>query len=112
MGTSPVDELIRKREQRRAALAARGTELLNLAGARETLSNTPEELTEYGQIETSLGEIDGQLRRMREQRSREALAAQSRAGDPAPVTGRTNDPVIVTHEPTIYGEHSGHSYFL
>jgi HK97 family phage major capsid protein len=107
-----VDELIRKLEERRAALAARGTELLNLAGARETLSNTPEELTEYAKIETDLGDLDGQLKRMRDQRDREARAAESRSGDPAPVTGAASDRVTVTREPTIYGEHSGHSYFL
>ena len=112
MGTPPVDELIRKLEERRAALAARRLELLNLAGARETLVNTAEELAEDSQAETSLGEIDGQLKRMRDQRDREARAAASRAGDPAPVTGSAASGVTVTREPTVYGEHSGHSYFL
>ena len=51
-----MDELIRKLEERRAKLTARGTELLNLAGARENLKNTDGELAEYGQIETDLGE--------------------------------------------------------
>jgi HK97 family phage major capsid protein len=107
-----VDELIRKLEERRSKLTARGTELLNLAGARENLTNTSEELAEYGQIETDLGETDGQLKRMRDQRDRETRAAASRAGDPATVTGRTNDPVTITSEPMIYGAYTGHSYFL
>ena len=106
-----MDELIRKLEERRAKLTARGTELLNLAGARENLKNTDGELAEYGQIETDLGEIDGQLKRMRDQRDREARAADLRKGDPGPVTGAAG-PVTVTREPMVYGEHSGHSYFL
>ena len=106
-----MDELIKKLEARRAQLTARGTELLNLAGARETLANTPEELAEYGQVEAGLAEADAQLTRMRAQRDREALAAQSRAGDPAPVTGGPG-PVQVISEPAVYGRGSSHSYFL
>jgi HK97 family phage major capsid protein len=112
MGTPPVDELIRKLEERRAALAARRLELLNLAGSRETLTNTPEELAEDGRAEAGIGEIDAQLTRMREQRAAEARAAAARAGDPAPVSGAASDRVTVTREPTVYGQHSGHSYFL
>jgi HK97 family phage major capsid protein len=109
-----VDELIRKLEERRAKLADRAAELLNLAAGRETLSNTTEELAEYDQITgKDLAEIDGQLKRMRDQRDREVRAAAARAGDPAPVDGSaTPSGVQVTSEPMVYGQHSGHSYFL
>lgn len=106
-----MDELIRKLEERRAALLASATETLNLAAARETLSNTPEELASYDKATREIGEVDEQLKRMREQRDREQRAAELRAGDPAPVTGRASG-VTVTSEPTTYGEYSGHSYFL
>ena len=107
-----MDELIRKLEERRAKLAARRVELLNLAAGRETLTNTAEELAEDTQAETGIAEIDAQLTRMRAQRDAENRAAAARAGDPAPVTGTAADRVTVTREPTMYGRHSSHSYFL
>jgi hypothetical protein len=107
-----VDELIRKLEERLAQKTARATELLNLAAGRETLSNTPEELTEYDQAVKDIGEIDGQLKRMREQAEREKRAAAARAdGTSRPENGNAS-PVTVTREPTMYGRHSSHSYFL
>jgi len=111
-----VDELIRKLEERRKKLADRAAELLSLAAGRETLSNTAEELAEYDRLAGKddkpgeIGEIDAQLKRMRDQRDSEARAAALRAGDPAPVTGAAG--VQVTSEPMVYGEYSGHSYFL
>jgi HK97 family phage major capsid protein len=107
-----VDELIRKLEERLAQRTARATELLNLAAGRETLSNTPEELAEYDQAVRDIGDIDAQLKRMREQAEREKRAAAARAdGTSRPESGNAA-PVTVTREPTIYGRHSGHSYFL
>jgi HK97 family phage major capsid protein len=102
---------IAKLEERRAALEARATELLNLAAGRESLSNTPDELTEYDQAVRDIGEIGAQLKRFREQRDREQRAAELRAGDAGPVTGRASG-VQVTSEPQVYGEGSVHSYFL
>ena len=107
-----MDELIRKLEERRARIAGRAAELLNLAAGRETLSNTPEELAEYDKAVEDIGEIDGQLKRMRDQRDREARAAELRAGDPARPESGNAGPVTVTREPTVYGKYSGHSYWL
>lgn len=106
-----MDELIRKLEERRKKLADRAAELLSLAAGRETLSNTPEELAEYDQAVKDIGETDAQLQRMRDQRDREARAAAARAGDPGdarPVASGAQ----VTHEPKVYDQYSGNSYFL
>jgi HK97 family phage major capsid protein len=108
-----VDELIRKLEERRKKLADRAAELLSLAAGRETLSNTAEELAEYDQAVKDIGDLDGQLKRHRDQRDREARAAELRAGDPAPVTGAAGDGTVqVTREPKVYDQYSGNSYFL
>jgi HK97 family phage major capsid protein len=107
-----VNELIRKLEERRAQLRARCEELNAASAGRETLSFTADEQTEYDAKFAEIGDLDKRLVQLRADRTREALAAESRAGDPAPVTGRTNDPVTVTSEPTTYGQYSGHSYFL
>lgn len=105
-----MDELIRKLEERRAKLLARGTEILSLASGRETLSNTPEELAEYDKATAEIkDQIDPQLARLKKQQESEQLAAASRAGDPGPVTGAAGAKVT---EPMTYGEGSGHSYFL
>jgi HK97 family phage major capsid protein len=98
-------------EERRTALETRATEILGLAAGRETLSNTPEELAEYDQACTDIKGTADQLKRFREQREREDRAAALRAGDPGPVTGRASG-VTVTSEPQVYGDGSGHSYFL
>jgi HK97 family phage major capsid protein len=109
-GLSVVDELIRKLEERKSQLTARATELLNLAAGRETLSNTPEELTEYDQAVKDIGDVDAQLKRLRDQQGRDTRAAATRAGDARPETGAAG--IQVTREPQVYGAHSGHSYFL
>jgi HK97 family phage major capsid protein len=111
-----VDELIRKLEERKAKLTSRATELLNLAAGRETLSNTADELAEYDRItgdgdDNSIGAIDKQLKRMREQRDREATAAQLRQGQQGTESGRASG-IQVTSEPTTYGRGEGTSYFL
>jgi len=106
-----VDELIRKLQERRAKLLARGTEILSLASGRENLSNTAEELAEYDQVTAEIkDQIDPQVERLTAQAEREKRAAEQRAGNPGPVTGAAG--VQVTSEPMVYGEGSGHSYFL
>lgn len=106
-----MDELIRKLEERKAKLTSRATELLNLAAGRETLSNTADELAEYDKAIADIGEIEGQLKRNREQRDREARAAELRQGHSGTEAGRASG-VQVTSEPTTYGQGEGNSYFL
>ena len=112
-----MDELIRKLEERRKKLTDRAAELLTLAASRETLSNTPEEIAEYDRLVGTdgkpgeIGEIDAQIKRFAEQAEREQRAAAARAGQGTGTeTGAAG--IQVTSEPTTYGEHSGHSYFL
>jgi len=106
-----VDELIRKLEERRAALVKAAEAALAPAAGRETLSSTKEELAAFDKATADIGEIDAQLARFREQRDREAKAAKLREGDPRPVTGRASGGTV-TSEPMVYGKGSGHSYFL
>lgn len=106
-----MDELIRKLEERRAALLTKAQEVLSLASGRETLSNTPDELAGYDAATKEIGEIDARLTRLRADRDREKRAADARAGDPGDVRPVASG-AQVTSEPTVYGEHSGHSYFL
>ena len=116
-----MDELIRKLEANRAAAIERRNALL--ATAEQNIAcDTAEKLAAYnGALDQAatiakdeIEAIDGRLVQLRSDRDREARAAQLRAGDPAAgVTGRpAASGVQVTGEPTTYGEHSGHSYFL
>jgi len=104
-------DLIQQLEARRASLRARLEELNAACAARESLAFEGGEQEEYNNASAEIGRIDARLEQLRAERDREARAAQLRAGDPAPVTGNAG-PVTVTREPSVYGQHSGHSYFL
>lgn len=114
-GLSPVDELIRKLNERRAALVKTSEEAL--AKSAELLANgaPKEERTrldaECDQAIADIKDIDAQLTRMREQRDREKRAADLRAGDPGSDDGRASG-IKVTRSPTVYGRGEGQSYFL
>jgi HK97 family phage major capsid protein len=106
-------DLIAQLEARRATLRTRCEELNTASAGRETLSFTAEEQTEYDATFGAIGDIDTRLVQLRAERDRETRAASLRAGDPAPVTGNAGGTgVQVTREPTMYGRHSSHSYFL
>lgn len=116
-----MDELIRKLLAERDKLTERRAALLKTA--EENIGgDTPEKLAAYNEAfekASAIGGDDGELAKLdkrieglRADRDRETRAAAARQGDPGPVTGRTNDPVTVTSEPMVYGQHSGNSYFL
>jgi hypothetical protein len=101
-------------EERRAAL---------VKTAREALDKSVESLSKGGPKEeraafdktaddatSDIKEIDARLVQLREQRTRDAAAAELRKNDPGPV--KAGPGVKVTSEPQVYGEGSGHSYFL
>lgn len=113
-----MDELIRQLEARRAQIVERRAALMttaqdNLAG------DTAEKLSAYNGAVAAIEKLntdeliplDAQLTSFREQRDREGRAAQLRAGDPRPETGRAGSGVTVTSEPMIYGQDSRHSFF-
>jgi HK97 family phage major capsid protein len=110
-----VDELIRKLKERRAALVkaseeslAKSAELLAADGPKEERARHDEA---FDKAVADIADIDAQLKRMADQRDREARAADARKGDPGDETGRASG-VKVTSEPTVYGRGSGQSYFL
>jgi HK97 family phage major capsid protein len=111
-----VDKLIQQLEANRAAAAERRNALLktaedNIAGdTKEKLDAHNGAMESLKAAGVEIAEIDDRLKDLREQRDREARAADLRKGDPADVDGRAK--VTVGAEPMQYGEGSGHSYFL
>lgn len=116
-------DLIAKLEERRAKLVEQRA--AHLKTAEDSIGDqAPEKLAAYKQatdevrrIGGEIAEVDEQLKDFREQRDRDARAAEIRAksGDTGPADGGAGGKpsgVQVTSEPTIYGQHSGHSYFL
>jgi HK97 family phage major capsid protein len=114
-----VDELIRKLEERRAKIAEQRDGHLKAAETSIECA-TDEQRAAYkaateaaAPLAAELREIDGRLKELRDQRDQDARAAALRSGDPAPIDGRpAPSGARVTSEPTVYGQHSGHSYFL
>lgn len=116
-----MDELIRKLEERRAKLAEQRAAHLKTAEA-SIGDQAPEKLAAYKQatdearkLGGEIADVDEQLKDFREQRDRDARAAEIRAqtGDTGPDNGAAGGArVTVTSEPEIYGQGSGHSYFL
>lgn len=84
----------------------------------ETLSRietglTTEQRSRWDELETQIGDIDGDISRHERQVEREARAAESRsAASGGTPTDHTPSGARVTNEPTTYGRGSGHSYFL
>lgn len=104
-----MDELIRKLQERRAALHASASEILARAESRENLTNTPEEITSYDALVKDIEDVNGQIERREAQAKRESLAAPANAGN-GHVAHEAR--AVITSEPTTYGPGTGHSYFL
>jgi HK97 family phage major capsid protein len=113
-----VDELIRKLLANRDAIIERRAALVktaedNIAGdTKEKLAAHNEAMEALKGIGAELAQVDERLTELREQQARDAKAAELRAGNAGPETGRAGPRATITSEPTVYGEHSGHSYFL
>lgn len=105
-------DLIAQLEARRASLRTTCEQLNAASAARESLSFEGDEQARYDAAFAEITTVDARLAQLRTERDREQRAAELRAGDPAPVTGAAGDRVQVTRNPTVYGQHSGHSYFL
>lgn len=105
-----MDELIRQLVERRAGLVGQMEELIK-APTTEQRKLTDEETAKFDEHQAEVDQLDGQLAKLRSQRDAERRAAEARAGDPAPETGRAAA-VKVLDEPTIYGKYSGNSFFL
>jgi HK97 family phage major capsid protein len=74
-----------------------------------------EQATAYAAKEADLNEVIASIERFEQQDAREQRAAASRAatGDAGAANGNAGGgSVTVTSEPMVYGEGSGHSYFL
>jgi HK97 family phage major capsid protein len=115
-----VDELIRKLQERRAALLKIMSDSLAKSGESLAAGKPKEDRAAddaaYEAAKKDVAEIDVQLERRKEQ-----LAAEQRAADLAAATGDTGGEqegraggtgVQVTSEPTMYGRYSGRSFFL
>jgi len=114
-----VDELIRKLQERRAALAKAMSEALEKSGESLAAGKPKEERAAhdaaYEAAKADVAEIDVQIARRTEH-----IAAEQRAADLAARTGGTGEQegraggsgVQVTSEPTMYGRYSGRSFFL
>ena len=119
-GTSPVDELIRKLLDRRAALVKAGKEALAKSAESLAAGGPKEERAAHDATADSatadIREIDTQVEKLKAQQ-----AADSRAAGIAASTGATGDQdgtasgeprAVITSEPTMYGRNSGRSFFL
>jgi HK97 family phage major capsid protein len=108
-------DLIAKLEERRAALVKLSQEALARSGESLAAGGPKEERVAHDEAAdgaiSDIKDIDARLVQLREQRDREAKAAELRKGDAGPADGRASG-VTVTAEPQVYGEYSGHSYFL
>jgi HK97 family phage major capsid protein len=113
-----VDELIRKLQERRAKIAEQRDGHLKVAETNIDCS-TDEQRSAYkaatdaaAPLAAELREIDDRLKDLREQRERDARAADARKGDPGPVGDPAAGRAHVTSEPGAYGRGEGQSYFL
>ena len=111
-----MDELIRKLNERRAALVktseealAKSAELLANGGDKEQRAKHD---TDCDAAIEDIKAIDAQLEKLRGQREREKRAAELRAGDPGPDDGSAGGRARITREQTTYGRGEGQSYFL
>lgn len=116
-----MDELIRKLQERRAGLAVRRDALLKTAednigcSTEEQRAAYKKATEEIRGIGSDLRDTDAELAELTEQRDRDRRAAEIRAktGDTGADNGNAGGGrVQVTSEPTAYGQHSGHSYWL
>jgi HK97 family phage major capsid protein len=116
-----VDKLIKQLQERRARLIERRNAQVTIAEASIACSSETEK-TAYGAAMTEIRKInadelaplDAELTAMTEQHERDRRAAELRArtGDTGADNGAAGGRASVGSEPTIYGEYSGHSYFL
>lgn len=117
-----MDELIRKLQERRAALIKRRDEQLDIA-SKNIKQATDAEKTAYETATTEarriinddLKPLDAELAEYTEQRDRDRRAAELRAqtGDTGTDTGSAGGSrATITREKTTYGEHGENSYFL
>lgn len=112
----PYADLIKQLKEQRAALAA-GLSELPVKLQAEKRAATKEELAGFDAKEAEARDLDAQIEKFTAQAEREQRAADARAktGDTdRPVTGAADGDRrhVVTSEPTVYGQGSGHSYFL
>jgi HK97 family phage major capsid protein len=114
-----VDELIRKLLERRAALVKAGKEALSKSAESLAAGGPAEDRKAHDEAAdkatADIKEIDTQVEKLKAQQ-----ASDKRAADLAAATGGTGEEegraggsgVQVTSEPTMYGRHSGRSFFL
>lgn len=114
-----MDELIRKLQERRAALLKTMSESLAKSGESLAAGKPKEDRAAhdeaYEAAKADVAEIDTQI-----ERRTEHLKAEERAAELAAQTGGTGKEqgraggsgVQVTSEPTMYGRYSGRSFFL
>jgi len=105
--------LIKKLQENRAALVGEMKDALAVA-SKETRGLTKDEQSAWDAKDAEVRDLDASIERYRAQDEREERAAESRrdTGQAGDDQGDAGGRAVITSEPTVYGQGSGHSYFL
>ena len=113
-----MDELIRKLQERRAALMKAADEALAKSGEALAAGKPKEDRAAhddaYEAAVRDIKDIDAEIEKRSAQAEREKLAAPAHSGNGhVAQPGSAGDPrAVITHEPTTYDPGARHSYFL